>query len=141
MGVEQHADRRRKLWLHDVFRHPRKLHRVADARWNTQQALHHVEQSSKARTAPGQDASRAERFEHAALTEVIAQHVEELACARLQDFADEPLRDDARRLAGGTADLDFTARWHGGNDAIAEVDFQELGFFERDMQADGEVIG
>ena len=41
--------------------------------------------------------SGAEGFEHAAVAEVVAEHGEELAGARLKDLGEEALADEARR--------------------------------------------
>ena len=50
------------------------------------------------------------------------------------------MRDDARRLAGGTADLNFVAGWHRRDDAVTVIDLEKFGFFERDVQTDSEII-
>src|SRR5208283_5408463 len=75
------------------------------------------------------------------LTQIVAQHVEELAGARLEDFADQPLPDHTRLKAGHALQLDFAQLRHRGDDGVAVMALDPLGFLRRDVQADGEVVG
>ena len=70
-----------------LFRHARKRHRVSDAGRYAQQAFGDVEQSRQARAAAGQHAAGAQRLKHSTLAQIVAQQVEELTGARLENLA------------------------------------------------------
>ncbi len=56
-----------------------------------------IQQADQVRAAAGQHAARAQRLEHAALAQIVAQHGEEFAGARLQDLRQEALPHQPRR--------------------------------------------
>ena len=87
MGVKQHADRGGKLRLDQLLGHSGKWHRIAQTRRNAQQAFRYLEQPGQASAAAGDHAARAERTEYAALAQILAQQLEELAGARLKNLA------------------------------------------------------
>ena len=113
----------------------------ADARVDAQQALRDVEQTGEMRAAAGEHATSAHRFKHAALTEIVAEHLEELAGTGLEDFGDEALANHARLVAGEAGDFDFADLIDRGHDGVAVIALEPLGFRGGDVEADGEVVG
>ena len=141
MGIEQHSDGGGALGLDQFPRHAGKRHGHADARRDAQLALRDVEQAGRAGAAAGEDAAGAQRLEHAALAKVVAQHVKELAGARLENLAEQALADDARLETGHAGDLDLGDLRDSGDDGVAVVALDLLSFGRRHVQADSEVVG
>ena len=97
--------------------------------------------SGETRSAAGEHATSAHRFKHAALAEIVAQHLEELAGTGLEDFGDEALANHARLVAGEAGDFDFADLIDRGHDGVAVIALEPLGFRGGDVEADGEVVG
>jgi len=91
VGIEQGSDQGGALGLGESRGHTGKGDGRSDAGRDAELALRDVEQAGEASAASGDDAAGAEGFEDAAVTKVVAQHMEELAGAGLEDFAEQAL--------------------------------------------------
>src|SRR5271165_2012564 len=140
VGIEQGSNEGGAFGLSEFLRHAGQRDRRTDARGHAQLALGNIEQAAQAGTASGQDTAGAEGFEHAALAQIVAQHVEELAGAWLEDFSEQPLPDHTRFEARHPLQLDFTELRYGGDDGVAVLALDPLGLRWRDVQANGEVV-
>src|SRR5271170_1666071 len=107
VGIEQGSNQGGAFRLSKFLGHAGQRDRRTNTRGHAQLALGDIEQATKASAASGQDTTSAEGFEHAALTQVVAQHVKELAGARLEDVTDQALADNARLEARHTLQFDF----------------------------------
>lgn len=145
MGVEEHADGGGELGRGEFGGHAGERDGGADAGGCAEEGLGNVEEVGELGTAAGEDAAGAEGFENAAFAEVVAEHGEEFTGAGFENFGEEALTDEAGcgMAAGGkvAADFDFVERGNAGDNAVAVLDFELLGFFLGDVETDGEVVG
>ncbi len=111
---------------------------VADAGGNAQQAFGDFEQAGHLCAASGEDAACAEGLENSALAEIVAEQVEQLAGAGLEDLGDDALADEARPSRRRELDL---ALGDGGDDGVAVFALEPLGLGDGDVEAEGEVVG
>ncbi len=95
---------------------------AASARTGEAAAQHgfgHIENSGQPRRAAAEHESAKANVEHAAVAQVVAQHFEKFAGARLKNFADHALRNHARGPVAHRRHFDFVALRNERDDRVA----------------------